>query len=99
MRPDEYWPGAKFATFGKHCNGDLPENLPEPDPTKSMLASSTCRVTFVRKDSPKGDAGPKFEILLCVGERIGVVLEARDFVDAFLAVVPRWFWKPKDERP
>lgn len=41
----------------------------------------------------------RFKIGLFLDDDLAIEMEPEAFVEAFLAVVPRWFWKPKDERP
>ena len=99
--PYEWWGGAAFKMGGHVISGEL-EEWPEAVKTSTDSRGKFEDVRIKRvpsRDTPGIVNDPKrFEIMLCLGERLAVVVPADLFVEAFLAVVPRWFWKPSDER-
>ena len=92
VRPDEYFYGVKASMPGEVVTGYLPEH--DNDKRCEPLAHETDLV-LVRRDDDPGN----FRVQIVVGERLSVVVDMEQFAEAFLAVVPRWFWSPKDTRP
>lgn len=95
--PYEWFEGPRFKSLAWVIAGDLEE-------TRAVtMAQSGGTPTYVRIQRIPMYADPsvdgKFEVAIFVGEHLAVRMPAAQFTEAFLAVVPRWFWKPKDERP
>ena len=90
--PDDYFYGIKASMMGRIVTGFLPEHS---DDERSAPEAHDARFVLVRRDEDPA----KFRVQIVVGERLSVVVDMEQFAEAFLAVVPRWFWSPKDTRP
>lgn len=95
--PIAYHSYAVGAQYKSHApkHGRLPENIPvdEERAGAGMADSSHATVHFCRNKCDNG----RENIRVSIGSELSVELTFDEFTEAFMAVVPRWFWKAKDE--
>jgi len=81
--------GAASRVCAEMYSGWLPENRPPDSESDLVGGQSHVDVRFFRDKSEPAN----HKIVLCVGDALSVRLDMEDFIESFMAVVPRWMWK------
>ncbi len=108
--PRDWYNGPAASVNAQMLSGRLPEwpiqptdpNVPcAPIPYRAVVEFKRIPVDTTHSLTPEEArrVADHFQIMLCVGDEIAMAMDASMFADAFLAVVPRWFWIRKDQRP